>query len=266
MLRAGKSVGLELGQAAVAPPRGDLVGGRLAAVPCEQVTRLVFGMAGPPPPRRTKNRNRTDARRHYLNDSVSELLYPKSRHEHEQDMRRDAPAAFRRPRLRRISEDFRTMTQIEMARQGKITSEMEYVARREALEPELVRAEVARGRMIIPANTVHLAARARADGHRHQGQVQDQRQHRQLGRHLRHRQRAGQAEDGRRPRLRHRDGPLDRRQHRRDPPRDHRRQPGPDRHRADLPGDPAGQEGRGPLRAATCSTWSSTRPSRASTT
>ena len=49
------------------------------------------------------------------------------------------------------------MTQIEMARQGEITSEMHHVARLESLDPELVRSEVARGRMIIPANTVHLA-------------------------------------------------------------------------------------------------------------
>ncbi len=48
------------------------------------------------------------------------------------------------------------MTQIEMARQGIITPEMEYVARRENLDPELVRSEVARGRMVIPANVVHL--------------------------------------------------------------------------------------------------------------
>ncbi len=48
------------------------------------------------------------------------------------------------------------MTQIEMARQGTISAEMEHVAQREGLDPELVRAEVARGRMIIPANTVHL--------------------------------------------------------------------------------------------------------------
>ena len=34
---------------------------------------------------------------------------------------------------------------------------MEHVARRESLDPELVRSEVARGRMIIPANTVHLS-------------------------------------------------------------------------------------------------------------
>jgi phosphomethylpyrimidine synthase len=48
------------------------------------------------------------------------------------------------------------MTQIEMAREGIVSDEMAFVARREGLSPELVRAEVARGRMIIPANTVHL--------------------------------------------------------------------------------------------------------------
>jgi phosphomethylpyrimidine synthase len=48
------------------------------------------------------------------------------------------------------------MTQLEEARRGVITPEMEYVARREKLEPELVRDEVARGRMVIPANTEHL--------------------------------------------------------------------------------------------------------------
>ena len=51
------------------------------------------------------------------------------------------------------------MTQIEQARAGVITPEMEYVAKREQLEPELVRSEVARGRMVIPANKVHLAGR-----------------------------------------------------------------------------------------------------------
>jgi phosphomethylpyrimidine synthase len=47
-------------------------------------------------------------------------------------------------------------TQIFEARAGRITPEMEFVARRESLEPETVRAEVARGRMVIPANHVHL--------------------------------------------------------------------------------------------------------------
>ena len=48
------------------------------------------------------------------------------------------------------------MTQIEEARRGSVTPEMEAVARRERLDPETVRAEVARGRMVIPANRVHL--------------------------------------------------------------------------------------------------------------
>jgi phosphomethylpyrimidine synthase len=48
------------------------------------------------------------------------------------------------------------MTQIEMAREGIVSDEMAFVARREGISPELVRTEVARGRMIIPANTGHL--------------------------------------------------------------------------------------------------------------
>src|SRR6266404_5785105 len=49
----------------------------------------------------------------------------------------------------------RIRAQIHYARQWQITEEMQYVAKRERLEPELVRAEVARGRMIIPANINH---------------------------------------------------------------------------------------------------------------
>src|SRR5438270_321343 len=49
----------------------------------------------------------------------------------------------------------RNMSQMHFARQGAITEEMHYVAKREKLEPELVRSEVARGRMIIPANIHH---------------------------------------------------------------------------------------------------------------
>ena len=48
-------------------------------------------------------------------------------------------------------------TQLEAARQGDITPQMEFVATRENLEPEVVRSEVARGRMVIPANRVHLS-------------------------------------------------------------------------------------------------------------
>ncbi len=46
-------------------------------------------------------------------------------------------------------------TQIHYARQGVTTEEMEYVAKRENQPAELIRDEVARGRMIIPANVRH---------------------------------------------------------------------------------------------------------------
>src|SRR5271168_2683568 len=49
----------------------------------------------------------------------------------------------------------RNVSQMHYARQGQITGEMDYVARRERLSPELVRSEVARGRAIIPANIHH---------------------------------------------------------------------------------------------------------------
>src|SRR5262245_56998952 len=51
------------------------------------------------------------------------------------------------------------MTQIESARQGIVTPEMKFVAEGEQLDAELIRAEVARGRMVIPANTEHLKKR-----------------------------------------------------------------------------------------------------------
>ena len=46
-------------------------------------------------------------------------------------------------------------TQMFYARQGWITPEMESVAKREDLPVELIRAEIARGRLIIPANIHH---------------------------------------------------------------------------------------------------------------
>jgi len=48
------------------------------------------------------------------------------------------------------------MTQYEAAKEGQITPEMEFAAQREKLEPEFIRSEVAAGRMVIPANKVHL--------------------------------------------------------------------------------------------------------------
>ena len=46
-------------------------------------------------------------------------------------------------------------TQMYYARRGTLTEEMQYVAQRESLETDWVKAEVARGRMIIPANIHH---------------------------------------------------------------------------------------------------------------
>jgi phosphomethylpyrimidine synthase len=52
------------------------------------------------------------------------------------------------------------MTQLEAARRGTITDEMRRVAQRENVTPELIREAVARGRLVIPANTRHLAGSA----------------------------------------------------------------------------------------------------------
>ncbi len=50
-------------------------------------------------------------------------------------------------------------TQLIAARRGEVTPEMRFVAEKERLSEELIREEVAAGRMVIPANKVHLAAR-----------------------------------------------------------------------------------------------------------
>lgn len=49
------------------------------------------------------------------------------------------------------------VSQMHYARHGILTEEMAYVAEREDLDPELIRSEVARGRMIIPANINHTS-------------------------------------------------------------------------------------------------------------
>src|SRR3982751_3795367 len=87
-------------------------------------------------------------------------------------------------------------TQMHYARRGEITDAMRFVAEREELSPELVRHEIAIGRLIIPANIHHLSGAlepmappphppplsggAGADGHRKGLAREDQRQYRQL--------------------------------------------------------------------------------------
>jgi len=56
---------------------------------------------------------------------------------------------------RRADNSDGNFSQMHYGRQGLVTEEMLYVAEREKLAPELVRDEVARGRMIIPANINH---------------------------------------------------------------------------------------------------------------
>ncbi len=67
-----------------------------------------------------------------------------------------APEAFPGPGREPLrAKPGRTVTQMHYARRGEITPEMEFVAIREGLSPQLVRDEVARGRAILPANVNH---------------------------------------------------------------------------------------------------------------
>src|SRR5881398_547320 len=61
-------------------------------------------------------------------------------------------ASVRRPLRARPGH---CVTQMHYARRGEITHEMEFIALREGMAPELVRDEVARGRAIIPSNVNH---------------------------------------------------------------------------------------------------------------
>ncbi|HEV8183729.1 MAG TPA: phosphomethylpyrimidine synthase ThiC [Candidatus Angelobacter sp.] len=66
---------------------------------------------------------------------------------------RDEWIVRRREQAARTGDN--NVSQMHYARKGLITEEMLYVAEREKLKPELVRDEVAVGRMIVPANINH---------------------------------------------------------------------------------------------------------------
>ncbi|WP_020617544.1 phosphomethylpyrimidine synthase ThiC [Paenibacillus daejeonensis] len=61
-------------------------------------------------------------------------------------------AASRQPRRATAG---RNVTQLHYARAGIVTPEMEYAAIREGMKPDFVRAEIAAGRAILPANINH---------------------------------------------------------------------------------------------------------------
>ena len=77
---------------------------------------------------------------------VSEVLPAGRAHGSEQ-----IPASLHRPVVRGAGP----VSQMHYARKGEVTPEMEFVALREGFDAEFVRAEVARGRAIIPANINH---------------------------------------------------------------------------------------------------------------
>ncbi len=66
-----------------------------------------------------------------------------------------ASIRFPAPRKPLRAKPGKAVTQMHYARRGEITPEMEFIAVREGVSPELVRDEVARGRAIIPANINH---------------------------------------------------------------------------------------------------------------
>jgi phosphomethylpyrimidine synthase len=47
-------------------------------------------------------------------------------------------------------------TQLEMAQSGRVSDAVKFVAKAEGVDAELVRAEIAAGRLVIPANKIHL--------------------------------------------------------------------------------------------------------------
>src|SRR4051812_18069892 len=64
-------------------------------------------------------------------------------------------SGFAKPRTTRL-RGAGPITQLSYARRNMVTPEMEFIAIREGFDPEFVRAEVARGRAIIPANINHV--------------------------------------------------------------------------------------------------------------
>ncbi len=56
------------------------------------------------------------------------------------------------------------MTQLELAKEGIISPQMEIVAQHEGVEAEFVRQSVAEGTIVIPANTKHTSLVPRGIG------------------------------------------------------------------------------------------------------
>ena len=70
------------------------------------------------------------------------------------------------PRRPRRAVDDRAVTQLAYARRGEITPEMEFIGLREGVPPEVIRAEVAAGRAVIPLSCNHPEAEPMVIGRR----------------------------------------------------------------------------------------------------
>src|SRR5438067_13429260 len=95
-------------------------------------------------------------------EKSEDVIMPSSNGNSDKGHNRDAHNASGAPKLpadwiagRKSENANGNFSQMHYARQGVVTQEMQYVAHREKLSPELVRDEVAHGRMIIPANINH---------------------------------------------------------------------------------------------------------------
>jgi len=87
---------------------------------------------------------------------VEQLPAPSSAYRRERESKPELDdLRFQQRRLPLRAKAGTNVTQLHYARRGEITPEMEFIALRESVPADLVRAEVARGRAIIPANINH---------------------------------------------------------------------------------------------------------------
>jgi phosphomethylpyrimidine synthase len=102
---------------------------------------------------------RVPVRRVHLSDGGQVTLYdtsgPYTDPEIDTDVRRGLPPLRRAWINERRASGEKAVTQLAWARRGVITPEMEYVALREGVEPEVVREEIAAGRAVLPVNVNH---------------------------------------------------------------------------------------------------------------
>jgi len=131
----------------------------------------------------------------------------------------------------RIARGDQNFSQMHYAKRGIVTEEMRFVALRENVDVELVRSELAAGSAIIPANINHPELEPMIIGSKF---LVDQRQHRQLRGGVFDRGRGREAALGHALGRGHGHGPVDRREHPRDPRVGDAQLARADRHRADL--------------------------------